>query len=656
MSYLDNVRLVFAGRFQADISTVNNDVRHFDNATFLPEYQEFQTQDAANGWFNPTGSGAFRLIDCRIVRVGYADGSETDDPAAESVLGMFVGGGGSSSSGKLVDIDPQWQLASAIWGMQVRLTESGGRALVSGTYRPHAFRDLWFGRMLPPASGDDAASAIFQSVVDGLQWPEDLHGSRALTELKEAAAATNTLSIRLATFGYHAENTNAKNQAIPDFTVGTVIGVIGPQLPDEPESYVVGRRFAPANGTVSWNGCNYATARIDGAARRLFVDLGNAIQLVPTNNDPAAGPLVPPGTLNDIGRLWVGVLTNPETPEFSPATKDSFVPIAEIHYKDGWLLKSSGVFSTPLTDDQMRVAQDRPLALAALTELNAGSGLNGEFGQIAIRETPDGLFVDAEPLVFRIDPPGSGEATIRAARYGAPIAGASIAVAQLGRMPGQGGGAASGPGVPGGTPIPDIGVPTTVMTLPAATETGADGSTPLRFSATDPGNVRKYIDGQLYLIDFRLPGQGNQARSQFDYIVVHVRQAWPVPAQPSWADVSPILTQYANLYPIMSRQLIDLSNEADVARHAKLLHFAFSRPMDDPNHMPVTRDLSAGKRDTLLKYLDAILARETQVGGLAAPTTPRTSPEPPAGPVDQPAGKTPAARAFARVTGRANMT
>ena len=41
MSYLDNIRLVFTGKFQADVSTVNNDVRHFDNATFDPGFQKF---------------------------------------------------------------------------------------------------------------------------------------------------------------------------------------------------------------------------------------------------------------------------------------------------------------------------------------------------------------------------------------------------------------------------------------------------------------------------------------------------------------------------------------------------------------------------------------------------------------------------------------
>ena len=31
MSYLQFPRLAFTGKFQADVSTVNNDPRHFDN-------------------------------------------------------------------------------------------------------------------------------------------------------------------------------------------------------------------------------------------------------------------------------------------------------------------------------------------------------------------------------------------------------------------------------------------------------------------------------------------------------------------------------------------------------------------------------------------------------------------------------------------------
>ena len=55
MSYLNALRLHFAGQFQANPSTVNNDPGHFDNATFQPSYQKLQGPnfDPPNGWFNP---------------------------------------------------------------------------------------------------------------------------------------------------------------------------------------------------------------------------------------------------------------------------------------------------------------------------------------------------------------------------------------------------------------------------------------------------------------------------------------------------------------------------------------------------------------------------------------------------------------------------
>ena len=111
MSYLNNTRLVFSGRFQADVSTVNNDVRHYDSATFDPTFQNFQTKEDLGGWWTPPGSGAFRLLDCRIKMVGYADGSTIADASKYPAIGMLIGGSGDRTSGKLVDIDPQcWPL------------------------------------------------------------------------------------------------------------------------------------------------------------------------------------------------------------------------------------------------------------------------------------------------------------------------------------------------------------------------------------------------------------------------------------------------------------------------------------------------------------------------------------------------------------------
>ncbi|UJB32655.1 hypothetical protein [Chromobacterium sp. Beijing] len=56
MSYLQFPRLAFSGQFQSDVSTVNNDPRHYDNATFEPRFQEYQ-QAGTTGAPKPTTAG-----------------------------------------------------------------------------------------------------------------------------------------------------------------------------------------------------------------------------------------------------------------------------------------------------------------------------------------------------------------------------------------------------------------------------------------------------------------------------------------------------------------------------------------------------------------------------------------------------------------------
>jgi len=665
MSFLNPVRLVFSGIFQADVSTVNNDVRHYDSESFESSYQEFQTklpngETIANGWWNPTGSGAFRLIDCKVVGLGFADGSFVDTPGSDAALGMLIGGSTDRTSGKLVDLDPQWQLASAPWGLDVRLTDGRTPAFFGGRYQPNPFRDLWFSRNVN-AQSDSAASSTFQSVLENVEWADDAMLSPFLRQLRDATTG-DMLSIRLATFGY---NGNVKD---PRFTLGTVVGTIGPQLDGEPTSFVRGRRFVPANNIPnSWAGITYFSGQIDEPSKTAFLDLSNALQIVDSK-----------GTPNPIGVMTLGVLRDASMAENTPVTPDSFLPIARIPYDDpDWLAKTSGIFAATLTDEQFDLAKTHPLALVTVSETNPGStDLDLGYGIVAIREAQDGLYVCAEPLVHRIDGAGRAESLVYATRYGKPVPGASIAITQMGSIPGQGGG--YGVDQPS-APIPDMGVPETAVTFaveggPATGGTivaDEDGVARLDISTTSPGNPRGYIDGQVYVIDYRIPGQSNTARSSFDYIVLHVRDDFDVPADPTWDDIAPIMTQYGNLYPIMSKHLVDLSSEASCARHADILHLAFSLPETDPNYMPVTRDLSVYKRDTILAWLAKVQRGETVVrsaahgafaaaaaGGAPAPTL-RTGPSG-AAPAkaatatpDQPTvadGKTRAARTFARIS------
>src|SRR5438105_8496475 len=82
MSYLNPLRLHFAGKFQAAPSTVNNDPIHFDNETFQPSYQKLQVTGGPpkDGWWNPQGDATWRLIGCHVTAawISGAPAPETD--------------------------------------------------------------------------------------------------------------------------------------------------------------------------------------------------------------------------------------------------------------------------------------------------------------------------------------------------------------------------------------------------------------------------------------------------------------------------------------------------------------------------------------------------------------------------------------------------
>jgi hypothetical protein len=133
MSYLDIPRVVFAGDFQADVSTLNNQPRNFDIETF------HETSHSGPTNWNPTGSGAFRLLHCTVRGVFDADGAA--DPA-DPLLAAIVGGSGDRVSAKIVDLDPQWQGSSELWGLRVEL-RAGADLILAGDFEPADFRDYW---------------------------------------------------------------------------------------------------------------------------------------------------------------------------------------------------------------------------------------------------------------------------------------------------------------------------------------------------------------------------------------------------------------------------------------------------------------------------------------------------------------------------------
>ncbi|HYC93421.1 MAG TPA: hypothetical protein VEO54_29715 [Thermoanaerobaculia bacterium] len=552
MSYLDRVRLHFSGQFQADPSTVNNDPTHYDNATFLPEYQLPQTDTSANGWWNPDGSASWRLVDCHVTRVCYVDGSSTNDVAADPVVGMRIMDANKRVAGKLVDLDPQQQMVSQIWGLLVRLTDGVNDAF-SGPFERASFSDLWM--RSAPVGTKMPLGVFYQSVLAPVLWGDD-RKSRFLRELR-AAAKHDMLSIKFNLDGYDSDSTSAT------FTLGRIVGTIGPADDDEPRQFVLGRHLGGTTRLMTFMPCV-----VDKKARRILADFGNSLPTV-----------APGGNLAPVlGALTLGYLDASKT----------FQSLGDVPYQTPNFYESTaGIVELPadrdLTNDELKALASNPVAVASN-------------GKTLLQENIDGLYVRADNFTYRLSPGDTAEVELWATQYGELQDGARINVSfdPTGLQQSNG---------------PAVATPTTALTGFAASTpiVAKKGRATLKLTAHDPDNPRGYIDGQVYGVR-PIPQAvvGNPPGSwvdPWDFISVLVFDAFEA-AEPTWfGEMQPIFTQYGNLYPLMDR-LIDLTDYDAIAANVQVLSFVFALPITDPNSMPVTRDLSAAKRAAILKWLN----------------------------------------------------
>ena len=587
MSYLNPLRLHFSGSFEAAVSTVNNDPVHFDNARFKPSYAEPQTgtgPDELNGWFNPDGSGNWKLHGCTVTAAFLADGSPA--PRTDPVLGCLIGDADRRAAAKLVDLDPEQQLVSEIFGLQLRIATTDGETLMRGEFESAAFTDLWDRGPGGGAAGDLAAGAMYQSVLTHLEWV-GTGGSPFLRALRDAARVPSPtrgrLSVKFNVDGF-SKTPGAR------FMMGRMAGTIGPADPEEPSHFVAGRQFMALPGPEAAaffapaGGVNFCAAAVDRATRRVYLDLGNAL---PTST--------PGGPMSGLGDLALCPAPSAQAPQ-------SIGVLSAAYYTDSaWYPATAGVAvfppDRPLTDDELAAVDAGPLSLVATVP--------GGQPTVVIAEPAGGLFVRADQFVFRLNPGQTGTADLYATRFGRPYADAGVITVPV---PGQL--QPDSPLAPG--QAPPVAVPAGAVRYPVRVVTDARGRARLRMSGRDPGRPRDYIDGQVYALCPVLEDtvaavitapSDPYPYNQWNFISLHVRSGFTPGEPPTWfRDIEPVMRQYANLYPVM-RDFLDLGDYESVCAHAKRLAFSFGLGIDDPDSMPVTRDLSAAKRNTILRWL-----------------------------------------------------
>ena len=135
--------------------------------------------------------------------------------ATDPILKYLVADSDRTVAGKIVDLDPEQQLVSEIWGMQVRICRADGTNLLRANYRTAAVADIW--DRSTGGGGDIGAGAMYQSVLYNLEWG-DVRESEFLSKLKDSAVSGLLSTVQRD--GYNMDITS------PDFTRGRIVGTI----------------------------------------------------------------------------------------------------------------------------------------------------------------------------------------------------------------------------------------------------------------------------------------------------------------------------------------------------------------------------------------------------------------------------------------------
>ncbi len=586
MSYLHLPRLVFSGDFISDVSTVNNDTQHYNNDTFESSFQKFG-KGRVNGWWNPEGGATFGFQDCSIRQILDQSGESKTDPLLDAAI---VCGPDGRNSGKMVDLDPQQQGCSELWGVVLRILTKQGDVLLEGKIKTTAFRDLQTRQQSGAAINGQPFGGTWTSVLEDIIWGDKATSSPFLSELK-ARTQENKISINLNAYGYyynHAEDGR--------FSLGRINGTLAPWFSKEPETFAPARRLygISVSGTYSnglpiifFNNTNFLFEKADS---RLTIDFGASFPIVDTM-----------GGINLKANLVVAVskvaITSAASNTSIVANPDDLVLIGPVNYQNGadWLKNTNGIVSYDLKKDASALLEHNQLLLLS-------KGSDGQYNIIA-RESVGGFLLRADNFVQRLDTNQTNTVKFYAYQFGKPLPQSKIDVAlEPATATSQ-----KADNVPPICDIPGNNFPKEGLTFKSTVTTDKDGLALMPLTGNSIKSPRIYLDGQIYTLDYAIEGHSTDVAIgplSNDNVLIHLRDDFKIPEKPVWADIKDTMTQFANLYPVMSKYFIDFSKPDQLIAKKDILKFAFTREITDPIYMPATRDLSENKRLTILKWLE----------------------------------------------------
>jgi hypothetical protein len=614
VSYLDLPRLHFAGIFLANPSTINNAIENY-SPTIVYNNNPPSDTNPNSVWWNPMGQAFFKVPSATITGAEGATPVAPNDPVFNAQMVSVITGAINAQYARLVDLDPDQQAASLVVGLALKISAASGISL-TGVVRPMCIQDLWSRIVGGTAGGIGSAGCMYQSVLENLQWSGVSGTSTLLGQLR--AASPEMLSIKFMVDSYNGDITS------PTFAQGRIVGTIGPYCAGEPVSFLAQRRmFAGDPGApsapvlpVSVNNSPMNSAPFQLKGNTLTIDLGNAVPLTAPN-----GPSLDLGAVQPvIDPAGQAIVLAPlfSTPAQFDALYRTNAGIFDIDVSANAELLQTVPLALQINPPSAAVAlvTGKPLARMkegiSLAESGATPVLGTAGAQYGASERTDGILVDRAFNALRLEAgapawsaaaltgteiTSTAQVTLTATRWGNPAANLTIGIATT---PNQ-----SQFRDNTGTYQNISNVPlSSIAWSPQNGQTDASGQLVVTFTAQGlPSSAkpaeRVNIDGQMYMFAYDYFMGGVQP---INFLMFEDTMLNP---NPVWADIQPILAQYMRLYPAM-KSLIDLSDYATVTNPQfgvpTKIQGALSLPMSHPAFMPVTRDLSLGKRNLLLLW------------------------------------------------------
>lgn len=615
MSYLGVPRIHFMGLFYSAPPNLNNRVNNYN--------LEIPLNYDTGLYKYPDGTSQLYLSQCLVTSVAGTDGVLCSDPARDSLVGARVtspgpetqkpdGKGGLYGFAKLVDLDPNMQFRTEVYGVRIYVDIGGGGGFSGELASMPQLRDIWFARGDGGIDGLQVAVATWHERLTNLTWTEPALRSPVYDAFR--ARSGKELDVKI---GVDMFQTKRGDEFTPGnrFGYGRLVAAIGTTAADEPAQLVPGRRMysirtfqkqlaaapesltkieftrqaaevamAGAGSNVGWNRTDFRVCDLEGGRSLLIADLFNSAPLA-TKSD---------GTFNtggDVAVCWPDgkALTNGAI-SFRYSPPDA----ATRKLKDVLWPDHAAIFQIELTAEERRKISGTPLAIRVR-------------GTEVVRENPNGVYLNIERASIRLQPNESHSFDLFAYEYGQPAAKLPADLILQPQLYDDTAGTSA---------------PTTIFSRddPSPVGPGHFRLTVKTGPAAPLTTVRKPLDSLLcflaatgsgYLVGEAMILPPRTGPPTPPLLTLLFWQNSKVVERPKWDQhIQPLMAMYARLFPGMV-SIMDISDLATVTANAGALINRFERARSDPGYMPVSRDMSPATVDMMLQFLGGLTKEQS---------------------------------------------